>query len=87
MTKTLISSIAAATLVGSIGLVYAQSQGTDTYSQPAQTQTETTTSSATSSATNMDSNASTTSGSYDSSNNAANSMDESSSLDAQADRN
>ena len=39
--------IAAATLVGSIGLVYAQSQGTDTSAQPAATQADQSTQAAT----------------------------------------
>ena len=41
MNKSLISSIAAATLVGSIGLVYAQSQGSDVYSSSSPSQTAT----------------------------------------------
>lgn len=79
-TKSLVSSIAAAALVGSIGLVYAQSQGSDTYSQPAATQADQSTQSATSSSTMPSSS------SVDSSTNSSAPADDST-LAAQADRN
>lgn len=83
MNKSLISTVAAAALVGSIGLVYAQTQGSDTYSQPAATQSDQSTQSATSGSTpssssTMSSSSSDTSGSMSS---------DDSTLAAQADRN
>lgn len=84
MNKSLISSIAAATLVGSIGLVYAQSQGTDTTSQPA-TPADTTTQSATSDSSTAA--PSTSSSSMDTSTPSSSASPTDSSLAAQADRN
>lgn len=84
MNKSLVSSIAAAALVGSIGFVFAQSQGTDTYSQPAATPADQSTQAATtdnSNATNASTSPETTPSTR------STTMNDGSSLPAQADRN
>lgn len=86
MNKSLISSIAAAALVGSIGLVYAQSQGSDTYSQPAATPTDQSTQAATTDSTTTPSSSSTMSPDT-STGSSSSTMSDDSSLAAQADRN
>jgi|OpeIllAssembly_1097287.scaffolds.fasta_scaffold03996_2 hypothetical protein len=84
MNKSLVSSIAAAALVGSIGFVYAQSQGTDTYTQPAATPSDQTTQAATTDG----STAPSSSSSIDTSPSTRSStMNDDSPLAAQADRN
>lgn len=84
MNKSLVSSIATAALVGSIGLVYAQSQGTGTYSQPAATPAGQSTQAApTDSSTTPNSSSSPDM----SPNTSSSTMKDGSSLPAQADRN
>jgi hypothetical protein len=85
MNKSLISSIAAAALVGSIGLVYAQSQGTDTSTQPAATPADTTTQSATTDSSTATPSSSSSMDTSTPSSSASTTDD--SSLAAQADRN
>lgn len=90
MNKSLISSVAAAALVGSIGLVYAQTQSSDATATPSagtSTQAATIDNTTPSSSSTMPSSTIDNSTNNSTSNSTSNSTTDDSTLAAQADRN